>query len=631
MNEYNLPILPGFLLRSLSFTGPNVKREMLNLEPGCNLVYGASNTGKSLALKAIDFMLGGSKKLPKIDELKGFNKVWLSFETTGNNGKSYTLVRNLSGGKFRLFDGLNNFNYDNDYEELESQHDAIKDNNLSSFLLNIMNFEKRKVAKNKNGEKVSFTFRDWAHLNIVNEKSIQDELSPIEGGSVQDQTKERRIFRSVLTGEDDSEIQESISNNKFKANKEGKVDIIDEFVRDINAELEARDFVDKNTLLSDLKVLDEKAKYLNDIFDEAQKPINKLLKSKKFFASLLYKKQKSLESFDLNIERLTKLDEIYVSDVQRLEALEEMGFLIAVNKGKECPLCGAYPEHMSDKCSFKNVELTRQASEKEIAKIKVLQFELNKTMQDLKMDKAFLIRREEKVRSYLKVLNEKIELLKPNLLEVKKQLDSNSYEYYKKKELMNIFLRKESLLIKRNEIERKRNTKKNMPELSALDAQIELDFCRCFSNVLEAWGFPFKGNVVFNRDEFDIEIDGKLRSNNGKGVRAVTHAAFKVALLIFCREKRLPHPGFIILDTPLLTYRDPLNSKHGDLSMDELELSKTQLKYKFFEHIISLASLGQIIVLENIDPPQIDSNYFNFVQFSGDHSGVRYGLLPIAE
>ncbi|WP_141441335.1 hypothetical protein [Vreelandella titanicae] len=631
MSEHNFSITPGFLLKSLVFTGPDIKHKALSFEPGCNLVYGASNTGKSLALKAIDFMLGGSTKLPKVDELKNFNKIWLSFETTGENGKGYTLVRNLSGGRFRLYEGVENFSYDNSYEELESQHDAIKNNNLSSFLLKIMNFDRKKVAKNKSGEKVSFTFRDWAHLSIVNERTIQDELSPIEANSGRDKIKDKRVFRSVLTGEDDSEVSEVLTDNKFKASKEGKVEIINEFVEDIDADLRERGFIDKETLQGELDELEKNIKGLSDIFNEAQKPINKLLKSKKYFLSLHFKKQRELESVDLNFERLTKLNEIYISDMQRLEALEEVGFLVSIKSNKECPLCGAYPEHMSDKCSFKDVELTREAAEKEIFKIKVLQTDLRKAMQDLEVDRLFLKSRVKRINYYLFVANQKIDYLKPNLLDIKKKLDHVNNELYKKKDLMNACLRRERLLSKRVEITKKRNSRKNMPELEDLDAQVELEFCRCFSDVLDAWGFPYKGDIVFNRDEFDIEIDGKLRSNNGKGVRAVTHAAFKVAILIFCRKKGLPHPGFIILDTPLLTYRDPLKSKYGDLSSDELKLSKTQLKFKFFEHMISLENLAQIIVLENIDPPVIDSDNFNFVEFSGDDSGERYGLLPIAQ
>ena len=91
------------------------------------------------------------------------------------------------------------------------------------------------------------------------------------------------------------------------------------------------------------------------------------------------------------------------------------------------------------------------------------------------------------------------------------------------------------------------------------------DFSQTVSKVLKAWQFPGDCHVSFDDATHDLKIDGKLRRDNGKGVRAITHAAFKVALLLFCRDKKLPHPGFLILDTPLLTYRDPITSRYGEL------------------------------------------------------------------
>src|SRR5205807_6209814 len=109
-------------------------------------------------------------------------------------------------------------------------------------------------------------------------------------------------------------------------------------------------------------------------------------------------------------------------------------------------------------------------------------------------------------------------------------------------------------------------------------------------------------HVAFDESSYDIRIDGKNRKDNGKGVRAVTHAAFKVALLIFCRERNLPHPGFLILDTPLLTYRDPLSNR-GPLESGEEELRKSALKQYFFEHLATNGAHGQFVVIENIDLP----------------------------
>jgi hypothetical protein len=147
------------------------------------------------------------------------------------------------------------------------------------------------------------------------------------------------------------------------------------------------------------------------------------------------------------------------------------------------------------------------------------------------------------------------------------------------------------------------------------------------SDVLKAWKFPGECHVAFDESMYDLRIDGKNRKDNGKGVRAITHAAFKVALLIFCRERGLPHPGFLILDTPLLTYRDPLSSD-GPLERDEEELRKTALKQYFFEHLAATSTQGQFVIIENIDLPENLTKLGHIEVFTGDPHRPRTGLFP---
>jgi hypothetical protein len=149
--------------------------------------------------------------------------------------------------------------------------------------------------------------------------------------------------------------------------------------------------------------------------------------------------------------------------------------------------------------------------------------------------------------------------------------------------------------------------------------------------VLSEWKFPGKYHVSFCNKTYDLRIDGKLRIDNGKGVRAVTHAAFKVAMLIYCRERNLPHPGVVVLDTPLLTYRDPIkNPKHGKLSNDEKALAQTPLMKNFFEHLHRIQDLGQFIIFENIDPPTNIDELANVEAFVGNMYG-RWGFFPSLE
>ena len=112
------------------------------------------------------------------------------------------------------------------------------------------------------------------------------------------------------------------------------------------------------------------------------------------------------------------------------------------------------------------------------------------------------------------------------------------------------------------------------------------EFCKVMSEVLKAWQFPGDCQVSFDDTAFDVKIDGKARRSNGKGVRALTHSAFKIALLLYCREAGLPHPGVVVLDTPLLAYRDPIRSRQGALEEGEAAIAVSSVQEKFFEHFV---------------------------------------------
>ena len=50
-----------------------------------------------------------------------------------------------------------------------------------------------------------------------------------------------------------------------------------------------------------------------------------------------------LGEVEMNLDRFAQLQKIYQSDMERLEALEEAGFLLALGGDHNCPLCGASP------------------------------------------------------------------------------------------------------------------------------------------------------------------------------------------------------------------------------------------------------------------------------------------------
>ncbi|MDQ7864054.1 hypothetical protein RCO48_32115 [Peribacillus frigoritolerans] len=65
----------------------------------------------------------------------------------------------------------------------------------------------------------------------------------------------------------------------------------------------------------------------------------------------------------------------------------------------------------------------------------------------------------------------------------------------------------------------------------------------------------FSSNTTVNFEKGIFYIDSKPTKDYGKGYRAIIYSAFVISLMEYCRDKKMPHPGFVVLDSPLTTYK----------------------------------------------------------------------------
>lgn len=154
-----------------------------------------------------------------------------------------------------------------------------------------------------------------------------------------------------------------------------------------------------------------------------------------------------------------------------------------------------------------------------------------------------------------------------------------------------------------------------------LSSTVAHSFAKTVEGILTGWHFPEVGDVYFDSKSRDLVIAGKSRSAFGKGLRAITHAAFTLGLLAFCRERHTPHTGFVVLDSPLLAYREPDGT--------EYDLTGTDLKDQFYAYLEALPEDTQVIVVENTDPPDAIMKREQSLMFGKNPHHGRYGLFPL--
>jgi hypothetical protein len=617
----------GIHFISLTFTGRDKETVGLSFEPGLNVLFGASNTGKSFALKVLDFLLGGSRALPEIKERVGYERAWLAL--TLPKAGNVTLMRALAGGSLELHPGhvTETRKGDKSVRRLSARHDAEKTENVSQFLLDELGLAGRWVAMDVNGRKRPLSFRDLVRFGLVDETAIQSETSPAESGQVVSPTVEHSVFKLLLTGQDDSAVVTVQDRKSFKAATTAKLEVVDELIKQIDEELMA-DFPQPSELQEQSDRLEETFRRAQEEVRLAQESIRgRLLRKQALAQDIFWREQRSSE-IQLNFGRFEQLAEVYTSDIARLEAIEEAGFVLSLNGDKPCPLCGAPPDAQKESHGIDDIKRANAAANIEIAKIRKQQTELAKTIEQLNVEAVAIERELNTLGERLDALESELAQLAPTSEGAQQQLDEVLTVRDTVRRGLSLMEQRRALLERRDELtDAKPATKADRPQLGP-PSTVMHEFAQKVSEVLKAWKFPGECQVAFDEGAYDIRIDGKNRKDNGKGVRAVTHAAFKVALLIFCRERDLPHPGFLVLDTPLLTYRDPLKSRQGTLAKDEEALRNTALKQHFFNHLAEHGKLAQFIVIENVDLPDNLASLAHVETFTGDPNVPRTGLLP---
>lgn len=94
----------------------------------------------------------GAKELRDIPERVGYNKILLGIEIIPSR-KKFTLIRSTDGGQFLVFDGLHEVDPEDEESSLTltSKHNEKNTNNISTFLLEKINFNNNYIKSNNQG------------------------------------------------------------------------------------------------------------------------------------------------------------------------------------------------------------------------------------------------------------------------------------------------------------------------------------------------------------------------------------------------------------------------------------------------------------------------------------------------
>lgn len=608
-------------LRHLTFTGSNTAPASLHFSKGLNVLYGASETGKSFVLEAINFMLGGSTPLRDLPERRGFDQIFLGFEISDDG--SYTLYRSSQGGDFKLFSGLHERTPDDqEGTKLRQRHNASNEFNVSYFLLKNIGLNGKSIKKNASTSR-SLSFRDIARFILISEEEIHKQGSPVESGDLLLRTPEFSAFKLLLSGVDDSSVVNAVDPVAAQISS-SNASLVDELLVELKDSL-GQNNQSETELREQLEKLDTSIKERQDILRSTDANYRKSFAARIDAERKLTQAQSRSDEVTGLVERFSLLRSHYSSDLMRLEALSEAGSLMNVLPLTNCPLCGAAPDHQhQEQSSDGNLSAVVEAATSEAEKIRALQSDLDKTIEQLKIEFAEFERLIPEYNGILKQSQQTLDEISSSLI--------GDREIYlelvdKKSEIQSALIvwdRIESLNKRRQLLSIETVVEASPPaqQVSRDLSSTTLDeFSVKVESILKAWDFPDADRVHFDPTTRDLVISGKHRGSRGKGMRSITHAAFSIALLEFSLEHNTGHPGFIVIDSPLLAYREP--------ESEEDDLSGTAVQNRFYSYL-STWSDKQILIIENVTPPaEVLQN--PTTTFFGKTTGTdeRYGFFPI--
>lgn len=600
----------GFYLVQLEVTGLGKLPAVVDFTDGLNVIFGASDTGKSYIIQAIDYLLGGENPPKNIPQAEGYDCFKLTIHSRKQD-VDIQIIRKLGAKKVQV---------NNDTIPLKAS--TLDKNSLSNFLLDLCGLKGTRLLKNVRGEVQNLSFRTLSHILLIDETAIiKDEPPILSPGRETQHTVEFALVKYLLT----EKIYENLAIHTADEKKAAKVSInlLDELKRTLEDKRKALSIVETDALLTQKETLQHTIDKLLEELAIKRSIIDELERQYSTKAQEKTKIVAQLEENKISLNRFSLLQKYYQSDEERIETLGQALITIFTMDNVACPICGALGEHQRkkyDEFPVENIEATMQAEAIESGK---LEADLSLLIVELDSKHKELLAKLNQVEHDIAESSTEIEILK-----------KSNHDTFQKDLADAIAVKSKvenaiSLEFQIKDFEKRIATQKKVvdsedaQETAKLSAAEAAPLIVEIRHLLKVWGFdPEK--VSFSDKKQDILIEDVLRSSHGKGVKALGCTAYIIGLMEACLKHKHKHPSFVVIDSPLVTYKPPKKGESGDGPDKEMPQNIIFNLY----NSLSKNILGQIIILENTEvPTEINTNK---IFFSGEsNTDTRYGFFPM--
>lgn len=609
-------------LRELRLTGTSKPPASVRFNQGANVFSGVSDTGKSYMFHCIDYAFGADKMEHEIGEADGYEHVLL--ELVNDEGKTLSLKRALKGGKISTYNVPLDQIQGNGKVVPHKRTGKSAAEDLTAIVFPFAGLSDVDLRRNKKGKTQRLTIRTMTPIFLVDEDSIFAVSSPVAGVGGFDMTARKRMLSYLLTGVGDTKPVGNEDDLIQRAKALAKIELLTELLQPIDAKgANTEDDTPEEAIDDMIANLTGELQQHRVLQDRLKTGRAEAIKGQQFAEGQLI-------AIDEMLTRYGLLDQRYGSDLERLDFIAEGSHFFDALQQERCPLCDQPmdAEHYHSSTESASAPLIYAAAQAEASKIRSLQSDLGGTTDALR--KLRLMRDDERVafvQEAERLGAELDEQIVPALVNVKQRLDVLIQQRLNL-QARNAAREQAAELRRLQETYTKAANQPRAPEIKwdSLDTIALHNLCLEIEAVLKEWAWLGDGRVTFDEKAFDILVDGKSRRSHGQGVRAVLHAAFAVGLLQYGNNKKKPHPGFVLLDSPLTTYKQ----RRDQAATGKDEPADKSIEEAFWRSLNTLSGNNQIIVFDNKEPPGDVAAQINYEFFAGPDAAPtdRRGFIP---
>lgn len=597
--------MQNFLIRELRITGPEKEDAFITFSDGFNLISGWSQTGKTWILKSIYYLFGSSGR--PFNSRTGYKTIIGTFETEAYG--TVLITRNIDENKAIV--ACDNEAVSGVYETTFKRKKNVF-GYLDNFWLSVIGAESDlMIPDTKLYKRKHLSWTNIASIFFLDENEIDSNKSIILKRN-KNETYDVATLLYLLNGDYKKNCERIPTIDEKNHAKKTMAEYFDEEETSLFNELS-----DYKERLSSIKQTDasESAKELSHEAELVQQHMDMLMDERKTIAEELPALRKDEINLEVEIDRDERLISEYKADLQRMGFIFDGEKAIAsVPNNPTCPFCGSDIKEIPK--SFKDGIV--QETKRIVAELNVI----IQAQENSKLRKSEAMQRTRVLKERDAEIQSDLDQLVIDLSDFNSSLSSFSEHTRIKSRISYIEEELDRLAEKRKSMnKKKKDTQKQFNAKDEFKDQIGSGFDDILNDLFVESGF-LDGDPSWDFKKFDIRIDDiPKKDDQGKGRCSFLNSLVGLMLFeYFNSENALYHPGFLIIDTPLLGFDE---NPEGD---------DRYIREGLYKCFMNHADKGQIIAVDNVKVlPKIDFEdegvpvtTYNKAKFEGG----TYGFIP---